>query len=187
VKNFNPILETKRLILRKITLDDVQDIFEYASDKEIDKYISWDYHKSVDDTNKYINDVLQKYSDDLPSAWGVIHKQKNKLIGTCGYLIINQNHKFAEIGYVLSRKYWNKGFVTEAVGEVIKYSFERLNLNRIQIHSVVENIASSRVAEKVGMKFEGILRERFIMKGEFVNVKIYSILKKEWMNKNPEM
>jgi ribosomal-protein-alanine N-acetyltransferase len=187
VTNYNPILETKRLILRRITINDAQDIFEYASDKEIDKYVLWDYHKSIDDTNKYIEDVLKKYSDNLPSGWGIVHKQKNKLIGTCGYLIINENHKFAEIGYVLSRKYWNKGVVTEAVEEVIRHSFEILNMNRIQICSAVNNIASSRVAEKVGMKFEGILRERFIMKGRYVDVKIYSLLKKEWMNKNPAL
>ncbi len=181
--DYNPTLETKRLILRKITVNDAQDIFEYASDKEIDRYLAWDYHKSIDDSNKYIEEVLKKYSDDLPGGWGIVHKQENKLIGTCGYLFINQNNKFADIGYALSRKYWNKGIVTEAVEEVIRHSFERLNVNRIQIHSVVKNIASSRVAEKVGMKFEGILRERFIMKGRFVDTKIYSILKKEWLKK----
>ena len=55
--DYNPTLETKRLILRKITVNDAQDIFDYASDKKIDRYISWDYHKSIEDTNKYIEDV----------------------------------------------------------------------------------------------------------------------------------
>ena len=67
-------------------------------------------------------------------------------------------HSLAEIAYALSREYWGKGLVTEAVKEVVKHGFEKMNLNRIYARCFVENIGSQKVLEKVGMKFEGILR-----------------------------
>lgn len=73
-----------------------------------------------------------------------------------------------------------KGLVTEAVKEVIKHGFEKMNLNRIYARCFVENIGSQKVLEKVGMKFEGILREQLFIKGAFRDMKIYSILRKEY-------
>jgi ribosomal-protein-alanine N-acetyltransferase len=89
-------------------------------------------------------------------------------------------HSRAEIGYVIGRKYWGEGLMTEAVKEVIRFGFERMNLNRIQATCFPENIGSYRVMEKAGMKFEGTLREQMFIKGRFQDLKLYSILRKEY-------
>lgn len=178
-----PQLETKRLILRKMTLADAQDIFEYASDPEETKYAEWHYHKSIEDSISFLKSVIQKYENKEVSEWGIILKENNKFIGTCAYLWWQPAHNRAEIGYALSRKYWGKGLMTEAIKEVIKFGFEQMQLNRIEGRCIVENFASQRVLEKVGMKFEGILREQLLVKGVYRNIKLYSILRKEYEGK----
>ncbi|EGD52418.1 GCN5-related N-acetyltransferase [Thermoanaerobacter ethanolicus JW 200] len=179
-KFYQPILETPRLILKKISLEDAEDMFEYARDPEVTKYVSWEYHKSIEDSVKFINLLLSKYANSEPSDWGLYLKENGKLIGTCGYVFIDEKNMTGEIGYVLGKKYWNKGFMTEAVKKVIEFGFEKLNLNRIQARCKVENIPSERVMQKVGMKFEGILRETVFIKGRFWDMKMYSILKREY-------
>jgi len=85
-----------------------------------------------------------------------------------------------EIAYALSRKYWRKGLMTEAVKEVIKFGFEKMNLNRIYARCFPENIGSYRVMEKAEMQFEGILRKQMFIKGKFQDMKLYSILRREY-------
>ena len=179
-----PRLETERLILRKMTLADAQDMFEYASDPEATKYTLWDFHKSIEDSVQYIKSVIQKYENKEVSDWGVILKENNKVIGTCAYLWWRTEHNRAEIGYVLSRKYWGKGLMTEAVKEAIKFGFEQMQLNRIEGRCFLENLASQRVLEKVGMTFEGILREQLLVKGVYRNLRLYSLLRKEFNGEN---
>ena len=175
-----PILYTKSLILKKMTLKDAEDLFEYASDPEVTKYVTWAPHKSIDDSIDFLKSVLRRYENNEVSEWGIVYKENNKFIGTCGYVLWVPVHSLAEIAYALSWEYWGKGLVTEAVKEVIKHGFEKMNLNRIYARCFVENIGSQKVLEKVGMKFEGILREQMFIKGKFSDMKIYSILRKEY-------
>jgi len=175
-----PILYTKSLILKKMTLKDAEDLFEYASDPEVTKYVTWAPHKSIDDSIDFLKSVLRRYENNEVSEWGIVYKENNKFIGTCGYVLWVPVHSLAEIAYALSGEYWGKGLMTEAVKEVIKYGFEKMNLNRIYARCFVENIGSQKVLEKVGMKFEGILREQMFIKSKFSDMKIYSILRKEY-------
>jgi len=124
--------------------------------------------------------VLRRYENNEVSEWGIVYKENNKFIGTCGYVLWVPVHSLAEIAIALSGEYWGKGLMTEAVKEVIKYGFEKMNLNRIYARCFMENIGSQKVLEKVGMKFEGILREQMFIKSKFSDMKIYSILRKEY-------
>jgi ribosomal-protein-alanine N-acetyltransferase len=175
-----PTLYTERLILRKLRLEDAEDVFEYASNPEVSKYVPWETHKSIEDSISFINSVLANYDKKEVSDWGIVYKENNKLIGTCGYFLWVPKHSRAEIGYAIGRKYWGKGLMTEAVKEVIRFGFERMNLNRIQATCFPENIGSYRVMEKAGMKYEGTLREQMFIKGKFQDLKLYSILRKEY-------
>jgi len=174
-----PILETRRLLLRKLNLNDVDDIFEYGSDPEITKYLLWNTHESIEDSLDFVNSVIKQYESGQVAPWGIIHKSERKLIGTCGFGNWRPRHFKAEIGYALSRKYWNRGIMTEAVKEVIAFGFNVMNLNRIQAMCHIENLASVRVMEKVGMKYEGTLREYLFSKGVYRDQKMYSIIKRE--------
>jgi len=176
-----PTLYTKRLVLRKLTLDDAKDLFEFASDPEVAKYVPWEPYKSIDDAVNFLKFTLEQYEKKQPARWGIVYKENNKLIGSCGFVDWNPSHFRAEIAYALSRDYWGKGLMTEAVKEVIRFGFEKMNLNRIQAMCIPENIGSYRVMEKVGMKYEGLIREYVYIKGKFQDLKLYSILKREYL------
>jgi ribosomal-protein-alanine N-acetyltransferase len=80
----------------------------------------------------------------------------------------------------LARRLWNQGLMTEAVREIVRFGFERMNLNRIEARCKIANVGSARVMEKVGLSFEGVLREHQYAKGVFEDLKLYSILRSEW-------
>ncbi len=174
-----PLLETKRLILRKMTLEDAEDLFSYASDSEVARYVVWECHNSPEDSVRYLNAMIRRYSERALSEWGVVFKDNNRFIGTCGYVVYSPGHARAELAYALSREYWNRGLATEAVKEIIRFGFEGMRLNRIEARCYVENSASQRVLEKVGMSYEGTLREQMYIKGNYTDMKLYSLLRKD--------
>jgi ribosomal-protein-alanine N-acetyltransferase len=177
-----PTLETKRLLLRKITPADEADVFDYASEPEVSRYMSWEPHQSLEDSRAYLATVFERYQQHTPGPWGIVHKGHARLIGSCGYYDWERNHSRAEIGYVLSRSYWGQGYMAEAVRALIAFGFREMALNRIQAICNVPNIGSARVMEKAGMQFEGVLRQSFFEKGEYVDVKVYAILRNEWQS-----
>ncbi|URM34760.1 GNAT family N-acetyltransferase [Cytobacillus firmus] len=168
-----PKLETEHLVLRKITLDDAEEMYLYASNEEVTRYVTWDTHSSISDTIEFINSFLPKY--DAP--WGIELKENGKFIGTVHFVWWHPEHNSAEIGYVLSKEYWGKGLITEAARAIISFGFESMNLVRIQARCFLENKGSERVMEKLGMSFEGINRKVLYVKGEHKDLKMYSILK----------
>lgn len=180
IYNDLPILETERLILRKVTLKDIEDMYLYGSDEEVSKYVTWDTHKTISDTKGFVEFVLNKYKNKQVAPWGIEYKENGNFIGTIDFVWWQPNHKTAEIGYVISKDYWGKGLTTEAVKEIVRFGFNQMDLVRIQARCFVENIGSSRVMEKSGMKFEGIIRKGMFVKGKHQDLKIYSILKEEF-------
>lgn len=175
-----PQLETERLILRKIRMDDAEDMYSYGSDPEVSKYVTWNQHQNISDSKAFIEFILNQYNNGNIAPWGIEYKDSGKLIGTIDFVAWNTTHKFAEIGYVIAREYWGKGITTEAATELIRFGFKKMDLVRIQAKCFVENIGSERVMEKAGMSFEGILRKGMLIKGTHWDLKMYSVLKEEY-------
>lgn len=174
-----PRLETERLLLRALTPDDAAAIFSYASDPEVARYMLWDVHRSVGDAEAFLDLTLSRYESGGPPDWGMVYKGDGRLVGTLGFVGWEREHARAEIGYVLHRDYWGRGLVPEALGAMISFGFDRMGLNRIEARCVAENSASARVMEKAGMSYEGTMRQREFLKGEYRNMKLYAILKEE--------
>lgn len=175
-----PQLETERLILRKINMNDAKDLFAYGSNPEITKYVCWQTYKSKEDAVSFINKTLEQYSNGAVSPWGIVIKEHNKLIGTCGFIRYDPDHNKGELAYALSCDYWNKGIMTEAVKKIIEFGFENMDLNKVQARCIKENIGSEKVMIKSGMKFDGILRNDILLKDNYFDLKVYSILKTEY-------
>jgi [ribosomal protein S5]-alanine N-acetyltransferase len=175
-----PSIETDRLLLRKITLNDAKDMFEYAADPEVSEYTTWSTHASIDDTKYFIKSLIKMYKRRELVDWGIEHKAEKKFIGTCGYVEWSMTHSRAEIGYALSNKYWNQGYMSEAVNAIMDFGFREMLLNRIEAKCKLNNIASARVMEKVGMQLEGILRQQLFVKGRYWDLKLYSILRDDF-------
>jgi ribosomal-protein-alanine N-acetyltransferase len=172
-----PQLETDRLILRKLVMEDAQAMFEYASEDEVTQYLIWDAHKTIEDSRGFIQHTLGRYERDEAGSWGIVLRETGKLIGTVGFLWCDVKNSRAEIGYVIGRSFWGQGIVPEAVKRLLQFSFAEMNLNRIECCHFLPNEKSGRVMQKVGMSFEGIARERIFAKGRFWDIKQYAILK----------
>jgi ribosomal-protein-alanine N-acetyltransferase len=180
-----PTIETTRLVLRPLTMADDEAIYAYGSDPEVSKYVSFDTHRSIDDARVFLRTTLDNYAaGEDPAGFGIVLKDQGFLIGTIGYLNWNNDHKRIEIGYAISRSYWNHGYVSEAATGLISYFFRHSDLMRIEARCRLENTASARVLEKAGMKFEGILRKQMLFKGEHHDMKMYSIIRDEWQREN---
>lgn len=173
-------IETERLLLRKMALADAEDMFEYASDPEVTNYTTWYPHTSIEDSRQFLEHITGRYDRHGVAEWGVIHKRDRKFIGTCGYIYWEPQHARAEIGYALSRSYWGQGLMSEAAREVISFGFRNMTLNRVEARCLPENIGSARVLEKSGMNFEGILRQHMYIKGRYIDLKMYAIVRSDW-------
>ena len=174
-----PQLETERLILRKLTLEDAQDMFEYASDDEVTQYLIWDTHKTIGDSQGFIQFTLGRYERDEAGDWGIVLREAGRLIGSVGFAGCDMKNRRAEIGYVLSKPFWGQGIMPEAVKQILQFGFEEMGLNRIESCHFQPNEKSGRVMQKVGMSFEGIARERIFAKGKYWDIKQYAILRAE--------
>lgn len=173
-----PVIETPDLLLRPVRMRDARDIFSYASDPEVARYVLWEPHRSISETRSFIRYLRSLYRRGFPSSWAAEHKSSGLVIGTIGFMGFTQLHHTAEIGYSFSREYWNRGYATQALSAVIRASFDAIpDLNRIEAQHDVRNPASGKVMAKCGMKPEGILRSRIFNKSEFVDVALYAILR----------
>jgi ribosomal-protein-alanine N-acetyltransferase len=174
-----PTLETERLILRPMRMSDARDLFAYAQDPEVSRHVLWDTHQSLGESRQFLRGALRQYRRGQPSSFAITLKDSGRMIGTIGFMWVNLDHQSAEVGYSLSRDYWNRGIMTEALRQVVAFGFERLRLNRIEAQHEVDNPASGRVMAHVGMQYEGTLRKRIKNKGRYVDVALYAILRED--------
>jgi [ribosomal protein S5]-alanine N-acetyltransferase len=149
-------LETARLRLRKPVLEDADEIFrQYAQDVEVTKYVSWRAHRSVNETREFIRLCLEELAAKKSVHLVIVRKEDHQLLGMIG--LRGGDHKW-ELGYVLARAYWRKGYMTEAVKALVTWALQRPEIYRVWAVCDIDNKASARVMEKAGMQREGILR-----------------------------
>lgn len=175
-----PVIETERLVLRKVEMRDAADMFEYSKDPLVAKHVLWDAHTSISDTKGYLRYMIRKYRCGDPSSWGIEEKASGKIIGTIGYMWYQAENSSCEVGYSLARAHWNKGYMTEALSAVLDYTFYELRFNRVEAQHETDNGASGAVMRKCGMVKEGTLRQRLYNKGRYVDVDLYAVLRKDY-------
>ncbi len=147
-------LETERLVIRYIGTDDAYDMFEYASVPEVTEYLLWEPHVNLEATEGYIEFLQKRYKKGLYADWALELKENRKMIGTCGYAMINSREKKCEIGYVLSPEYRKQGYMTEAVKAILDLTFEKLQLESASLRIISENTDSVKLAKRMGFSFE---------------------------------
>ena len=175
-----PTLSTERFILRRMSVDDCDDMYEYAKNKEVTEYLTWSPHENKGFTFEYLTYLQTRYDAGEFFDWAIVSKDSGKMIGTCGFTRFDYKNDCAEIGYVINPEYHEQGIATEVLNRVIKFGFVNLALNRIECRFIEGNAASRRVMEKNGMKFEGILYDGMLIKGEYKNIGICAILRKDF-------
>ncbi len=149
--------ETERLILREILPSDDKGMFELDSDKEVHKYLGNKPIETIVQSREMIELIRQQYIQNGIGRWAVIEKSSNVFIGWAGLKLnieTRNNHiYYYDVGYRLIKRYWGKGFATEAAIPSLKYGFERLELNEIYGTADINNLASRKILEKIGLKY----------------------------------
>lgn len=175
-----PTMLTPRLILRPVRMSDAQDLYEYSRDPEVARHVLWDAHTSIHQTRQYIRFLLRQYRNASPGTLVIALRGTGKVIGTIGFMWVQPENRSAEIGYSLSRAYWNQGLMTEALKAMVEMGFVKLGLNRIEAQHESDNPASGHVMQHAGLRHEGTLRQRLYNKGRFVDVELYAILRSDF-------
>lgn len=149
------ILKTERLLLRPPAIEDAKLIFEqYAQDVEVTRYLVWKPHSSIEETQEFLLGCLSAWSDGDRFPWAILLKADNSLIG----MVELRYEHGATFGYVLGKKFWGCGYMPEAVRSLIDWALQQKSIYRVWSICDVENFASARVLEKVGMQRECVLQ-----------------------------
>lgn len=176
-----PQLETSRLTLREMTLDDVEFYFHHFNNEKIVEGSIFPGPKSLETAKKELElYCVNPFKENRGIRWGIIRREHDELIGTCGYYDWNKTAHRAEIGYDLEPAYWGQGIMTEALQAALQYGFERMRLNRIQVLIDSKNTRSVKLVDKLGFKREGVLRQYSHFNGQFRDEICFSLLKEEW-------
>jgi ribosomal-protein-alanine N-acetyltransferase len=176
-----PWLETHRLILREMTLRDVEFYFHHFNNENIVDGSCFPGPKTLEAARQELElYCIRPFKDDRGIRWGIARKGSDELIGTCGYYDWNKTSHRVEIGYDLEPAHWGEGIMSEALHAVLRYGFEEMGLNRVQAIIDSENVRSIKLVERLGFKKEGILRQNSYFRGRFRDEVCFSLLKEEW-------
>lgn len=153
------VIQTQRLQLRPPVMEDAELIFQrYAQDREVTRYLTWRPHVSIQETEDYLQRCLSDWKSEAQFSWVILLKETQLLIGMVGVRFNNG----AVIGYVLAKKHWGQRYMSEAVQVLVDWALTQESIYRVWSVCDVENRASVRVLEKVGMNCEGVLRKWFM-------------------------
>jgi len=148
-----PVLESKRIILRSLSLNDANDIFKnWTSDSEVAKFMIWDLHKSVEDTLEWLNIEVQNIESKHHYVWGFVLKETGELFGS-GAINFKQELGCYELGYNIMKKYWGQGLTTEAGKVILDFAISTLGEKKFFCRHAVDNIGSQKVMTKLGFEY----------------------------------
>lgn len=179
-----PQLETQRLILREMTLDDLDFYFHHFNDPKIVDGSCFLGPKTLDAAKKELERYcINPFKENKGIRWGVVLKDIEELIGTLGFYDWDKDVRKVEIGYDLKPKYWGLGIMTEALHTVVQFCFEKMRLNRIQAIIPVGNHRSMNLVRRLGFTKEGVLRQNSFFKGIYRDDLCFSLLREDWKEK----
>lgn len=157
-------LRTERLTLREFRLHDEVAVHRYGSDEEVTRYLTWGPNSSAE-TEAYLSEVIRKAAREHRTSFTLaVATLDDELIGVAN-LTITDAGSTGELGYVLARDSWGRGYATEVARRLIVFGFNELGLRRITATCHPDNLASARVLEKAGLHFEGTIRDHLRVHG----------------------
>lgn len=148
-----PILETERLILRPLIVEDAEEAFaNWTSDSEVAKFMRWDVHKSAEETREWLRAEAEAVEEGGIYDWGFVLRETGELIGSGG-LSLSVEAGLFELGYNIMRKYWNCGYATEAAKKIVEFAWNNMGEKKLYCCHAKDNPASGRVMEKAGFTY----------------------------------
>jgi aspartyl-tRNA(Asn)/glutamyl-tRNA(Gln) amidotransferase subunit C len=152
-------LATDRLTLRRFEIEDAENMFyNWANDPEVTKYLTWPAHSSIETTEKVISDWVSQYNNNEYYMWAIELNELEQPIGSISATQVDDDIESVEIGFCIGKAFWNKGYTTEALAEVIRFFIGQVGAGRVSARHDVNNPNSGKVMEAAGMTYEGTLR-----------------------------
>lgn len=180
--NFHPFqnLETERLLLRRLTNDDFEEVIALRGNPETMKFIPRPLVKTKEDALEHLRMMEEKIINNTGINWGITIKGNTKIIGIIGhYKIQPENHR-SEIGYMMLPEFNGKGYMSEAIKAVLVYGFDQLNLDSVEAVIDPDNVASEKILQKIGFVKEAHILENELWEGKFWDSVIYSLLRRNF-------
>ena len=179
-----PTLITNRLVLREFQPTDAQAVFEIFSYDGVTRYHNVDTMTEIEQAERIVAGRMRIF----PNQWGVrwaitLIEDVDKVIGSCGFYMANKEFRSTEIGFELHPDYWRRGLMSETLNTVLNLGFSErffFELNRVQALTCLDNIASINLLQRFGFQPEVILREYGYWNNRFHDLRMYSLLRREW-------
>ena len=180
-----PELETKRLVLRELTDEDIPVVFAHFSSEEVARYQDAHPTKNTEEAKEIIDWGRNLLERRMGVLWGVFRREDGFFLGqvNCVFRIddnFTMNVHRTEIGFDLTPQYWGKGYMSEAIDGVIPYIFTHTPIDRIEAVIHPENVRSHSVVQRAGFRKEGLLRHYVLWEGEHWDMVLFSLLKRDW-------
>lgn len=176
---FFPVIETERLSLKPLVINDAESLLEIFSDPEVMRYWNTPPWKTLQDSLDFINASNDSMQRQESLVLGVYLQSTGELIGKCMLFSYDAESKRAEIGFGLGHAAWGKGYINEAGEALIQYGFSVLGLRRIEAEIDPDNQSSAKTLEKLGFSREGLLRQRCEVNGIVSDSAMYGRLKSD--------
>jgi RimJ/RimL family protein N-acetyltransferase len=180
-------LKSPRLLLRDFTLEDWQDVHAYGSQLEACRFQAWG-PDTPEESRAYVEGVVALAQARPRTGFhlAVVFPPTGTVIGAGGLDIRSQRFRSGELSYIIHPAYWKRGFATEVAHTLLAFGFTSLNLHRISATCDPRNLASERVLQKLGMHYEGRMRETMLIRDGWRDSVLYSLLEHEWRPEMPE-
>lgn len=178
--NTLPIITTPRVVLRWISEDDIDGLYDVFSDPQVMRYWSTGPLAHREAAAEMQREIAAGNLSNTMMKWGLALRESNLVIGTTTLFNLNLDNGRAEIGYAMARAYWGQGYMQEALQALVSHAFEVMELRRLEADVDPRNAASIRTLERLGFQREGFLRERWHVNGELQDALFYGLLRREW-------
>ena len=176
-----PIITTPRVVLRWISEDDIDSLYEIFSSPQVMRYWSTEPLADREAAADLQREIADGNGSETMFKWGLALRDSNTVIGTTTLFNLNLDNGRAELGYAMSHAHWGQGYMNEALNALVSHAFEVMELRRLEADVDPRNAASIRVLEKLGFQREGFLRERWHVNGEIQDALFYGLLRREWL------
>lgn len=171
-------LETQRLILRKLTMEDLYDYYErIGSDGEVSRFMLWEPHQDIGETLETFERTLERYEEGNYYRWVAEEKNGDGIIGTMSLLRFDEEESSCSFAYMFAKAWWAQGYATEAMTAVLKFAFEKLKIEKVTADHFAGNEASGAVMRKLGMSRTGIVKEKYDKHGHKVDAVCYELVR----------
>jgi RimJ/RimL family protein N-acetyltransferase len=176
-----PQIQTARLLLRGYTEADIPDLVTLLAAREV---VAMTLRIPHPYTEQHAIEFVENSQEGDDARFAIVLRESGRLCGGIG-LRVEPQHEHAELGYWIGVPYWGNGYASEAAEAVVRFGFEELRLHRMVASVFAGNEASKRILLKLGMRYEGCLREHYVKWGEFLDSELYALLANEWRERKP--